>query len=691
MRFIILCIFSLLSTGLYSQSPILDSLQRELAQTKEDTTRIRLLIESSVEQHLYNPGQARFFIQGAKKHMSSLISLQEKALALQYIGIGYYNLEQLDTAVIYFEQAERQVLQMTAEEEAAESFFQMGLVYDKYGYLTPAFQVFEQSLVIYQKLEKQHKAAILLEKLAKIYEEIADYPKALDYLRESLKIRKQLPDELLVAHTLLKVGQNLEQQQSYEYALSYFFQAKSIYQRIEHKEKLPNLYLHLGKAKRQLNQLDSAHFYLQQALALSRPSVGIPLQTSMLLELGQLYEEEGQLAMAEATLKRAFSQADTHNLIIAKCKIAEALYRILKRLQKTQEALFYNDTYQHIKDSLLAMENHMNLLRLEADYEFEKELQQFGHGEEKKAIERNEQLKRAKFIRYIIITGFVAILIILLILYQHYQFKHHSNKTLLKLNRQLSQQSNILQLRNQQLQELDQTKSNFFTNISHEFRTPLTIIDGMVQQIKKAPEIWTIKGLQMIERNNANLLQLIDQILNLRKLRSGKLELHLEQGEVISYIAKVFESFRLLGDEKGVKLHFLSQEKQLMMYYDEEKLLRLLSNLLSNAIKFTPTGGNVYLFIAVQQTVDGFDTFPEPEGLEIRVKDTGIGISEQKLPFIFDRFYQVDNLESHTEEGTGIGLALSKELVKVMNGSIQVFSELERGTTFEVLLPVQMV
>lgn len=90
MRLIILCIFSLLSIGLYAQSPILDSLQRELVRAKEDTTRIRLLIESSVEQHLYNPGHARTLIQGAKKHMNSLVSLQEKAVARQYLGIGYY-------------------------------------------------------------------------------------------------------------------------------------------------------------------------------------------------------------------------------------------------------------------------------------------------------------------------------------------------------------------------------------------------------------------------------------------------------------------------------------------------------------------------------------------------------------------------------------------------------------------------
>ena len=666
----------------------MDGLKMELAQTKDDTTEIRLLIESSVRQHLVNPEQAHSLVQDAKKQVQKLSTLNEKAQGLQLIGIGYYHLKQLDSAVFYFEQAERQVLQMTDSYQSAEAFYRLGLNYDKYDYLTPALQVFEQALGIYQKLEAKEKEIILQEKLALLYEKIRDYPKALSFLRNSLKIREQMGDQLLLAGTLNKIGQNLEQQQSYEYALPYFFRSKSIYQRMDDKPALSYLYLHIGSVHGQLGHLDSAHFYLQESLFLAKQFNDGLIHTLCLSELGRLLEKSGAVTTAIVTLKKAFGEATKQGLIQEKIKISQMLYRLFKQQNNSQESLFYHEIYQSIKDSITAVEHEKNLLRLEADYEFEKELQLFGHGEEKEAKRKSEELRQSRLIRFVMAVMLSFTLIILLIVYRYYQLKQDSNKMLMRLNKKVIYQKNVLTIQNKQLTELDQMKSHFFTNISHEFRTPLTVIDGMVQQIKKAPEKWTKKGLQMIERSNSHLLQLINQILDLRKLESGKLKLNLVRNDVVSYIREVFESFESLGENKGVKLHFLCQEKELLMDYDAEKLLRVLSNLLSNAIKFTPAGGDVYLIVSKGiSDLQRHDVFEDSNQLEIKIRDTGIGIPSNKLPFIFDRFYQVDDGQGQEVEGTGIGLALSRELVKVMNGSIQVFSEPERGTTFKLVIP----
>lgn len=236
----------------------------------------------------------------------------------------------------------------------------------------------------------------------------------------------------------------------------------------------------------------------------------------------------------------------------------------------------------------------------------------------------------------------------------------------------------------EKLKELNQVKSRFFTNISHELRTPLTIITGMAEQIQGNEQAKTL-----IRRNSRSLLNLVNQILDLRKLESGTLELNLVQGDIIFYLRYVLESFHSLGESKNIKLHFLSDERELVMDFDKEKVLRIVSNLLSNAIKFTPEKGDVYLFISKHSSApQGLKDLEGLERLEIEVKDTGIGIPTKKIPYIFDRFYQVDDSTTRKGEGTGIGLALTKELVKLLNGTIEVESEERKGTSFKISLPI---
>ena len=233
------------------------------------------------------------------------------------------------------------------------------------------------------------------------------------------------------------------------------------------------------------------------------------------------------------------------------------------------------------------------------------------------------------------------------------------------------------------LKELDEVKNRLYTNITHEFRTPLTVILGMVQRIKVQPTNWMEEGLNMIQRNGQNLLRLVNQMLDLSKLESGKLDLNMVQGDIIQYLGYVMESFQSYAAIKDIRLHFHSEEEELLMDYDPDNLLNVVSNLLSNAIKFTEKGGDVYVEVGSRQlaveSTPGFLSganrkLPTTYCLLITVRDTGVGISADRLPFIFDRFYQVDDSSTRKGEGTGIGLALTRELVKLMEGEIAVES-----------------
>lgn len=254
----------------------------------------------------------------------------------------------------------------------------------------------------------------------------------------------------------------------------------------------------------------------------------------------------------------------------------------------------------------------------------------------------------------------------------------------------LESQLNYEQLEAKRAKELDTAKTQLYTNITHEFRTPLTVILGMAQQVMEKPGEQFESRMDMIARNGRHLLNLVNQLLDLSKLESNKMTLQLTQGDVVHFLRYIVEAFHSLAESQQKQLHFLADMDTLYMEFDPEKLRQIIANLLSNAIKFTPEKGNIYISVLENSTGDqnGFST------LVIKVKDTGIGIPEDKLPYVFDRFYRLDNSHTRKTEGTGIGLALTKELVKLMNGDITVKSPPAgsvQGSEFTVSVPLKKV
>lgn len=224
--------------------------------------------------------------------------------------------------------------------------------------------------------------------------------------------------------------------------------------------------------------------------------------------------------------------------------------------------------------------------------------------------------------------------------------------------------------------ELDQLKSKFFANISHEFRTPLTIISGLTAQIKGNRE-----EVALIQRSSDNLLLLVNRLLQLTQLDSKQVQLQYVNMEVIAFLSYLTDSFYSLAEQKNIRLSFHSTEKELRMDFDEQSLQQIVGNLLSNAIKYTPTGGWVRLHLSL--------TYRSAKPyLAVEVKDNGIGIAPEELPYIFDRFYQSKVRNNHTPNSSGIGLALTKEWIELAKGEISVKSIPQQGSSFTVYLPI---
>lgn len=235
------------------------------------------------------------------------------------------------------------------------------------------------------------------------------------------------------------------------------------------------------------------------------------------------------------------------------------------------------------------------------------------------------------------------------------------------------------------LREVNEFKNTLFTNITHEFRTPLTVIKGMTDTIKlnlKTKKLNDVENsLEMIERNSDSLLHLINEMLDLSKIESGNMQLQLVQSDVIPFLKYISESFSSFAEENKISLTIYSEVESLQMDFDGNKLTSVISNLLSNAIKFTPEYGKIIVHI-------NEITQKEKSYLFIKIKDNGIGISSENLPHIFNRFYQTDTSAIRKHEGTGIGLALTKELIVLMNGTIEANSTISKGSEFKIMIPI---
>lgn len=261
---------------------------------------------------------------------------------------------------------------------------------------------------------------------------------------------------------------------------------------------------------------------------------------------------------------------------------------------------------------------------------------------------------------------------------------------LFRINKaKLQSQLHFEQQEAKRVKELDILKTQLYANITHEFRTPLTVIMGMAKQVKSKPEEHLDNGMDMIVRNGQHLLDLVNEMLDLSKLEDGKMTLHLINGDVVNFLRYIVESFQSLAAGQQKQFHFLSDTDELTVAYDAEKLRQIITNLLSNALKFTPAKGNVYVSISQEEAAAADHAI-----MVLKVKDTGIGIPENQVQHIFDRFYQLDNSHTRKAEGTGIGLALTKELVKLMSGTIAVKSPpvgATKGTEFIITLPLTKV
>ncbi|MBL0745565.1 response regulator [Chryseolinea lacunae] len=405
---------------------------------------------------------------------------------------------------------------------------------------------------------------------------------------------------------------------------------------------------------------EKTKLYLDEALQIAMSFKNKSAEMLTRTRMGMYYMNLNDFAHAEEQFKRSEKISLALGTRSALLENYTGLIDIKTKTGHIDEARIYLKKYFNLKDSLYGLENAREIAALETRHETEKKDQ---------TIRLLEQEKRIQQIwRNVLMGGVVFALAIALLIYRLQRSRTQKTKQLL----------NIQQLLNDKLKEVDKFKTGFFANISHEFRTPLTLILAPLEnELKKKQPAAGKKNLVLIRRNANRLLELVNQLLDLSKLESGKMELHIRAGELKQFLVAITESFESLAQYKQIEFVRDINLDDKAYWFDQDKTEKIVTNLVANAFKYTPAGGTVTLSA----------TLVHHQHLSLVVTDTGTGIPHEEQEHVFSAFYQTKQAASQ-QQGTGLGLPLVKELVKLHNGTIVLQSEPGQGTTLTATIPV---
>lgn len=586
--------------------------------------------------------------------------------------VAYYE-KDYSAALTYFQQALDLHQTFHAPKELSSVYGNRGMVQASLGNFAKALEDYSRSLDLVREMGNSSGEAHTLVNIASIYLKQGDDRKALAYQKESLQIFDAIGNQLEQVGVMRKIGNSHLILGEDSLALNMILKSLDLSRQIGAKREETNTLVALGSIYQSNGQDLKAKETLLQALQIAG-EIDLNSTPNALIGLAQLALKNQAWREAYDYAQRSLDIAQTvHNISLISTS-ADILWQSQQALGQFEDALESYRLHIQMRDSLSSLDNERAIIRYEYQ---EKTLADSLENANVLALQVAETRRRTT-VSYALLAGLLVALVLGILLWNRFSLTRKQKQVIENEKGKLDRAYSELNVANERLKELDTFKSNFFTNISHEFRTPLTVIKGMAQQVRQKPEDCLEKGIELIDRNTQSLLNLVNQILDLRKLESGKLTLHYLQTDIVTFFRQQTGLFESLSDAKGVKLEFASSLEALQIDFDPEKLGQIHSNLVSNALKFTPEGGSVQLSLEAIQD----------DQIRIRVADTGIGIPPAQLPLIFDRFYQADQSDTREGEGTGIGLALTKELVQLMKGNIQVESQEGQGTTFTILLPI---
>ena len=499
--------------------------------------------------------------------------------------------------------------------------------------------------------------------MALITEDQGLVDKSLEYHRLVLQKRTELRDSFGIASTLNNLGSAYWRKNQLDTSLMLFRQSFEIRKALGSKRGMRESLSNVAYILNAQGKPDAAMPLIRETYAIAvdmNDNSGI---VSVLETMGDIFQNLNELDSAEQSYLNALTLAEKIGVNKRIIGIKKQLADVYNQKGNYGKAYRYLDEHWILKDSIEGLDAASRIAQLQAQYETEKK--------EKEIIQLQQQNEINRMWRNIFALGSGGAFIFAILLFRFYRYRQKKNLELLEAK----------DLQNRQLEEVNQLKSRFLANISHDFRTPLTLILGPTETLLSSAENETQKlQLNWIQKNSRKLLKLINQLLDLSRVEAGKLPLKCSQQDLIQFSKYICSAFESQAAQKNIRLVFRSKIDQFFLYFDVEKMEQVFYNLMQNALKFTEKG-----MISMEIEENRSDNVSMAK---ITIADSGTGIHPQQLPYIFDRFYQGVQDEQKAWQGTGIGLALCKELVDLHSGRIEVESQLGKGTRFSILLPL---
>ena len=491
---------------------------------------------------------------------------------------------------------------------------------------------------------------VSLNGLGNVYLTLGNYERADSALRMALAGERSLNSTVGQAINYANIGSIFEHKGETDSAWVYYLKSMALNTEAENKLGISLCHTYFGSLYEKAGQYEKATTEYETAYQMMQASKDDWHALNSLIALARIYHTTGNNVKAMAYLGKAKQMAERIKSKEYLAEIYTSYYKNHKQKGDCSAALASYEKATAMQDSVLDMEK-VNRIQ-NASLKIER------HRQERQMNEARHRLEEERTTRYI---GYIILGIVLFSLAGILAMVLYTNR--------------LRQRNHQALKRMSALRENFFTNITHEFRTPLTVILGLSHELQTSDKEEVKTKAQIIERQGNGLLMLINQLLDISKIKSAVGNPDWKNGNIIAYLTMVVESYHSYACSRNIDLQFFPKG-EVFMDFVPNYVVKVMNNLLSNAFKFTPEYGKVNV-----------SAWCENQQLFVDVSDTGKGMSKEVISHIFEPFYQEENDIQNI--GTGVGLALVKQIMNAVDGKITVESVVGKGTTFHVSMPIR--
>ncbi|MFN3529571.1 MAG: ATP-binding protein [Bacteroidia bacterium] len=644
----------------------------------QDTSSINSLINRCYSWQYEAPDSILMLAPGALV-ASKAIHFQPGIAKSNFImGHAHYEMHQYDSAIMYMQEAIGHFQGKRFFANIAAAYNITGVCYKNLADYTRALNAQLAAISLFEEINDTAGIVISYNNLGILYNDQKKLQEAETWFWKGLKLAEQGQNPYLLVTSQSNMAMNLHSQERYSESLDIFRKVLQFDLLDGNEYEIGASYNNVASSLLKLDRLDSALYYIDSSIYYKEISGDRFGMVTSLTNKAQAYMQKNMPRLAINTLDTAIQIAESIQAKKLQSEIFLKYHQNYELLGISDSALYYYKRFHQLSDSLLNQETELALANVRRQYDLEKVDQELS--------KKNLEIKNIKEIQRFYLFGFLTIMVIAFMAMLGFFRFRKLNKVLRQNEIDLKNTNLILQRVNEQLEQArdeaesaNKAKSAFLSNVSHEIRTPLNAILGMLDLIHETLKKNNQERVVETIRHSANsLLHIINDLLDLSKIEAGKISFEHKSFNLTSLMQQLELSLNSLATDKG--LHIITEidpEIPDFLTGDQFRLNQILLNLGGNAVKFTPEG-------SIKISVNRLDSETDNEQCQLlfEVKDTGIGISDEQIQRIFQRFSQADENISRKYGGTGLGLAISKKLVELQGGKIGVNSVTTQGSNF---------